>query len=110
MIRHVKLAKINQINLVRVVLQMEDIHITIKYCQHVLIHARSVIMKLIINAWHVQKLVLHVQMKIIVRGVQVTEIIHTILQILIFVQQIVVLAISMINIIVSYVILRVILA
>ena len=60
-IPHVKLEKINQINLVRVVLQMEDIHITIKYCQHVLIHARSVIINLITYAWRVILLVLRVQ-------------------------------------------------
>ena len=50
------------------------------------------------------QLVLHVQIKLIVRAVPVTEIIHIILQIFTFVQQIVVLAISMIHIIVRYVI------
>ena len=56
------------------------------------------------------QLVLHVQIKFNVRAVPVTEIIHITRKIFIYVQQIVVLAISMINIIVSYVILRVILA
>ena len=49
-------------------------------------------------------LVLRVQIKIIVRAVQVTEIIHITLKILISVKLIVVLAITMINIIVRYVI------
>ena len=49
-------------------------------------------------------LVLRVQIKIIVRAVPVTEIIHITLKILISVKLIVVLAITMINIIVRYVI------
>ena len=49
-------------------------------------------------------LVLRVQIFIIVRAVPVTEIIHITIQILISVKLIVVLAITMINIIVRYVI------
>ena len=50
------------------------------------------------------QLVLHVQIKFNVRAVPVTEITHITLKIFISVQQIVVLAISMTNLIVRYVI------
>ena len=65
---------------------------------------RWVIINLIIYACHVIQLVLHVQMKVIVRAVPVMEIIHITLKIFISVQKFVVLVITMINMIVRYVI------
>ena len=69
---------------------MEHNLIIIKNCKHVLIHVRWVIMKFIIYAWHVIQLVLRVPIKVFVRAVPVTEIIHITHKIFISVQQIVV--------------------